>query len=55
VFGRKKPEEPVEEAVESHEGCRSESPGQRPTKVGDLLVDLGSERSVERCALSPGQ
>jgi hypothetical protein len=30
------PEEPVEEAVESHEGPRSESAGQPPPEVGNL-------------------
>jgi hypothetical protein len=49
------PEEPAEEAVASHEGPRSESPGQPPPEVGDLSAERVAERTVERNAGILGQ
>jgi hypothetical protein len=39
-------EEPVEEAVESHDRLRYESLSKLPSSVGDLLAELLLERNV---------
>lgn len=40
----------AEEAVTSHNGSRSESPGQRPPEVGNLTAERVKEQTVEQCA-----
>jgi len=44
------PEEPVEEAVASHEGPCSESSSKPPSEVGDLQAVGVEERTVEQYA-----
>jgi hypothetical protein len=40
----------AEEAVVSHKGSRSESPGQPPPEVGHPLAERAKKRTTERCA-----
>jgi hypothetical protein len=45
----------LEEAVASHEGFSSESPGQPPQEVGNPSAERVDERTVERHTGIPGQ